>query len=29
MEVVVHKENGTRRSKEEDGPEIQMFGEPK
>lgn len=29
MEVAVHKENGTRRSKEGDGPEIQMFREIK
>lgn len=28
MEVAVHKENGTRRSKEGDGPETQMFGKP-
>lgn len=29
MEVPAHKENGIWRSKEGDGPEIQMFGETK
>lgn len=29
MEVAVHKENDTRRSKEGHGPEAQMLGETK